>query len=254
VLSGGKAVNTTVLSGGKLVYAGGTVSVVTIKSGGIEAFTSGVKAAGTIVGAGVTAFVSGSAKLTTPTVKPGGTLVLQSGTVSGATVNSGRLVVSSGSLSGATIGGGGILTVVSAFSGIGTTAGVKVLSGGEIVLDGPWAVPTWSIASGGKEVAVSGAVLGNRTCATLQVAGGNLAFAAENFGGLDKITLASFKFGTSQKLSFVENAATTSGTLTVTDGAMKATITLFGQYGAAGFHMAAAGAGTVIAYRAQPPA
>ena len=46
----------------------------------------------------------------------------------------------------------------------------------------------------------------------------------------------------------------TSGTLTVTEGAMKATVTLFGQYVAAGFQTITDGAvGSVISYSTVPP-
>jgi len=69
------------------------------------------------------------------------------------------------------------------------------------------------------------------------------------FGPGDLLRLASFRTGTAEKLSFVENAAKTSGTLTITEGTQKATITLFGQYVAAGFHTISDGAaGTVITY------
>jgi hypothetical protein len=72
------------------------------------------------------------------------------------------------------------------------------------------------------------------------------------FAKTDTLDLASFKFAKTEKLTFVENKAKTSGTLTVTDGKLKATITLFGQYVAAGFHLATDGpAGTAITY-AQP--
>ena len=63
----------------------------------------------------------------------------------------------------------------------------------------------------------------------------------------DKIDLAGFA-AKGAKLTFVENKANTQGTLTITDGALKATIILFGQYVAAGFKLSAAGAGTAITY------
>ena len=53
---------------------------------------------------------------------------------------------------------------------------------------------------------------------------------------------------TEAKLSFVENKAKTIGTLTITDGALKAAVTLFGNYVATGFKLSAAGAGTAITY------
>jgi hypothetical protein len=76
-----------------------------------------------------------------------------------------------------------------------------------------------------------------------------VAFAVKGFAKTDTIDLASFKSGTGEKLSFVENNTKTQGMLTITDGALKATITLFGNYVAAGFHLATDGAaGTAITY------
>jgi hypothetical protein len=49
--------------------------------------------------------------------------------------------------------------------------------------------------------------------------------------------LAALAFTSGGTVGFVENGANTSGTLTVTDGAIKQTVTLFGQYVAAGFSL-----------------
>ena len=74
------------------------------------------------------------------------------------------------------------------------------------------------------------------------------------FKTTDTLDLTKFAFKATEKLTFVENAAKTQGVLTITDGALKATVTLFGQYVAAGFHLAKDSAtGTAITY-AQPPA
>jgi hypothetical protein len=75
------------------------------------------------------------------------------------------------------------------------------------------------------------------------------------FGAGDIVRLASFRADATETLSFVENAANTSGTLTVTRGTQTATVTLFGQFVAAGFHVASdGGGGSVISYSpaAQP--
>ena len=56
---------------------------------------------------------------------------------------------------------------------------------------------------------------------------------------------------TTEKLAY--NAGKGKGTLTITDGSLKATVTLFGQYVAAGFHLAKDSAGgTVITYSTPP--
>ena len=80
-----------------------------------------------------------------------------------------------------------------------------------------------------------------------------MSLSISGFGAGDILRLASFRAGGTERLSFAENAAKTSGTLTVTEGTQKATITLFGQYVAAGFHFAKDGAGTAITY-AKPTA
>jgi hypothetical protein len=52
-----------------------------------------------------------------------------------------------------------------------------------------------------------------------------------------------------ETVKFAENAAKTEGVLTVTNGAHSQKLTLFGQYVAAGFHMASDGqGGTDVTY------
>jgi hypothetical protein len=75
-----------------------------------------------------------------------------------------------------------------------------------------------------------------------------VALTVSGFAATDTLDLASFKFGTTEKHSFTENAAKTKGVLTITDGTLHASITLFGQYVATGFHLAKDGAGTAITY------
>jgi hypothetical protein len=73
------------------------------------------------------------------------------------------------------------------------------------------------------------------------------------FKATDAIDLSLFPFGSGLKHSFTENAAKKMGVLTITDGGLKVTVDLFGQYVAAGFHLAKSGAGTAITY-SEPPA
>lgn len=81
------------------------------------------------------------------------------------------------------------------------------------------------------------------TSATTGISGSISGFQAG-----DTLGLAAFGFSAAEKLTYVQG--TGKGTLTITDGALKATVTLFGQYAAAGFHLAKAGAGTAITYSA----
>jgi autotransporter passenger strand-loop-strand repeat protein len=134
-----------------------------------------------------------------------------------------------GVASSTTVSSGGVLLVSSGGSAVGT-----VLSGG-----------TETVLSGG---VVSGAVTFKGTGDTLSVAGRTpAALSISGFAKTDTIDLASFAFK-GAKLSFVENNAKTSGILTITDGALKASVTLFGNHVAAGFKLSAAGAGTAITY------
>jgi fibronectin-binding autotransporter adhesin len=71
------------------------------------------------------------------------------------------------------------------------------------------------------------------------------------FGAHAAIDVTGFKFSGKPKVSFVEAASKKQGMLTLTDGSQSLKITLFGQYIAAGFHLAADGlGGTVVTYAA----
>jgi hypothetical protein len=83
-------------------------------------------------------------------------------------------------------------------------------------------------------------------------------FAAgiSGFGAGDQIDLTNpaFAYGSGETLAFKENAAGTAGTLTISDGASKIAITLFGQYAAAGFTLASDGnGGSVVTYAPPTP-
>jgi hypothetical protein len=67
----------------------------------------------------------------------------------------------------------------------------------------------------------------------------------------DTLDLTDLNFSAGPTLAYSQGA--TSGTLSVSDGTHSAAITLFGQFSAAGFHMATdGGAGTSITYTAPP--
>lgn len=68
------------------------------------------------------------------------------------------------------------------------------------------------------------------------------------FAQTDTLDLASFA-AAGASFFFAENKAKTIGTLTITDGKLQATVTLFGQYVAAGFNLGSdGGTGTAITY------
>jgi hypothetical protein len=71
------------------------------------------------------------------------------------------------------------------------------------------------------------------------------------FGAKDVLELESFAPSASETVAFTQNATNTGGTLTITDGALHASIRLFGQYVAGGFHLSDDGhGGTAIHYGA----
>jgi autotransporter passenger strand-loop-strand repeat protein len=134
---------------------------------------------------------------------------------------------------------------------VGTGVTMLVASGG--------VASATTLRNGTEIVSAGGSVVGAVTMSgssDLSVAKTTgVALTVSGFGAGDIVRLASFRAGAAENLSFVENAAKTSGTLTITDGTQKATITLFGQYVAAGFHLANDPAGgTAISYTAPPVA
>jgi hypothetical protein len=111
-------------------------------------------------------------------------------------------------------------------------------------------IPT--ISGGTETVSAGGIVTGETefvgTGGTLSVAGTEgIGLTVGGFAATDVIDLANFA-ASGATLSFVQAPAAARGTLTITDGALTATITLFGIYVATGFELSAAGAGTAITY------
>jgi hypothetical protein len=135
----------------------------------------------------------------------------------------------------------------------GGTMTDAALSGGvqEVGGVGPARADGTIIAAGGKQiVAVEGIASG-----TSVLSGGTIVFAGGTVNGLSvksgaAIDLTGLTFSRGGTVQFVENAAHTSGTLTVTEGGTKQTLTLFGQYVAAGFSLSKdANGGTDISYK-----
>ncbi len=61
--------------------------------------------------------------------------------------------------------------------------------------------------------------------------------------------LADIGFGANTTLGYLANANGTGGMLSISDGTHSASIALFGQYAAAGFHVGSdSGAGSIVTY------
>jgi autotransporter passenger strand-loop-strand repeat protein len=127
-----------------------------------------------------------------------------------------------------------------------------VVSAGVTMLVDAGGTASGTILRGGTEiVSAGGAIVGTTTmsgvCDLTLGARSNVPLTISGFAAGDILHFASFGFGPNEAVSFVENAVNTKGTLTVTDGTLKATITLFGQYVATGFQIASDGTlGSVI--------
>jgi autotransporter passenger strand-loop-strand repeat protein len=272
--SGAHASGTHVLKGGEIVYGGGTITGAAVSSGGLLAVAAGVKVAGIGVGNGVTLTVSSGGTASGAIVSGGGkALVDVGGTTVAATISSGGVeTVSSGAHASGThvlkggeiVYAGGTITTPAISSGgsEGVAAGVKVSSltvGAGVTLFVSSGGTASATILGGREIVSAGGIVGGTTKfeahgkLTVSATTG-VALSISGFAATDTLDLAGFGFKSTEKLTFVENKAKTSGVLTVTDGVLHASVTLFGQYVVAGFHRASDGvAGTDITY-ASPPA
>jgi len=165
-------------------------------------------------------------------VKKGGEIVYAGGSFVAPKVSAGGLV---GIASGATVSGMVVSTGVTMLVASGGTASSTILRGGNEIVSG-----------GGKVV---GTTTMSGICDLSLAAKANLALTVSGFAQGDILRFAGYKFGPNAAVSFVENAANTKGTLTVTNGTLKAVVTLFGQYVATGFQIASDGTlGSVITY------
>jgi hypothetical protein len=103
----------------------------------------------------------------------------------------------------------------------------------------------------GKETMISSAAGNDTFKDTAALLNGDTVegFAAPN----DALDFTNIADNSQLSLSFNENSNGTSGVLNVTNGAQSASVTLFGQFMASGFHPAldSAGTGTIISYQQQ---
>jgi autotransporter passenger strand-loop-strand repeat protein len=169
------------------------------------------------VTAGAPAWVSVGGTATGPTVDNEGSQTIEKGgTATGATVTSGgsQIVASGGTASNTTLSGG-TLEVESGGS-TGSAAITFTNAGGDLQLD-----------------------------ASMRFHGLVAGFGSPS-GVVEEIDLRDIAFGNKTSLSFQEAHNLLGGTLTVTDGAHTANLTLLGQYSAANFSLASDGHGGTL--------
>jgi autotransporter passenger strand-loop-strand repeat protein len=181
---------------------------------------------------GATLVVSNGATASAVKVKKGGEIVYAGGTFVAPKISAGALA---GIAPGTTVSGMVVRTGVTMLVSSGGTASSTILRNGTEIVSAGGKVAGTTTMSGISDLSVA--------------ARGNILLTVSGFAPGDILRLAGYRFGPSETLTFVENAAHTKGTLTVTSGTVKATVTLFGQYVAAGFNLSSDGdVGTVITY------
>jgi autotransporter passenger strand-loop-strand repeat protein len=244
----------TINKGAKVIY--GEVTAGIRQNGGIVThFSQTVHSGGAVVGA---------------LIKQGSQFVGSGGSVSNETLkdNSTQQIDKGGHAFEITVSSGCRQTVIGTVDDITVVRALQLVSAGGVVKNsvigrgateylasGSTAINT--AIAGGTEEALHGATVQTVRFIT---SGGKLMLdepakpvMVHGFGTLDRLDLLNIK-GYAAKISFKENAKGTGGLLKVTDGMHTASVTLFGQYVAAGFHHLGDGSagGTLVDY--QPPA
>jgi len=165
-------------------------------------------------------------------VPKGGEIVYAGGAITTPAVSAGGLI---GIAPGIKVSGMVVGTGVTFFVSSGATASATTLRNGTEIVSAGGVVAGTVTMSGISDLSVAGTT--------------GIALTLSGFATGDLLRLADFQSMAAEKLTFVENGAKTRGVLTVTDGQLSATITLFGQYVAAGFHTMPDGSiGSVIQY------
>jgi autotransporter passenger strand-loop-strand repeat protein len=218
--SGGEAAGVTIESGGQLTFRGGDVDGITVGAGARQTIgSSAIVSYTTYVDNGGQVVLLSGGHLDAVTVDKGGTIIFDGGTVVAPAANPGanEVVASGAIMTGKTIGEGVRLFVRSG----GTATNITLDGAAEFVASGGVAGGTTNFGSSAKLVIESKAP----------------SLTVSKFNSSDVLDFTAFKFGRSETLSFAENARKTEGVLTLTDGPLKARITLFGNYMATGFDL-----------------
>jgi len=224
-MKGGVATSDAILSGGVLEVSSGGVAVgAHVQSGGVATAYAGAQTSRTVLSGG-TEYDYGQDSGSV--LYAGGEEFVESGgTASHSVISSGghEIVLAGGVASGATVSSGGILSI----SG-GSASGGLTIAGGRATITGKMAAGqtvTFATSAGVLELA-------------------NLAAFGAKISGLSsptqKIDLDGFVYSSAEKAAWAQTG--TSGTLTVTDGAKTAHLTLIGTYATGNFTMSADGHG-----------
>ena len=262
---------TTIRSGGRLTLSGGSASGTLVYTGGTEIVSAGGLDVGTLIGSGGKEFVSAGGLVLDASVYASGALVISSGALpaEGTQIRGGtETILAGGKVSGAVVWEGFELDS-------GTAGGTVVRSGGQEIVEKGGIASGSVISSGGILIVSSGGALaggltlsgGTATISGTMGAGQKVKFVGagvlvlDNLTGFqakisgmssatEKIDLGGFAFSSGgETVTWAKTG--TSGTLTVTDGAKVASLTLIGTYTASDFHLSTDGHGGT--YVADPP-
>jgi len=269
---GGLTLNGAVFNAGNVVYEigpGGTtnagsvssVSTLVVEAGAVasgvtvagEMIVSGI-ASNTILAGGELEEIGGGALVG---ASGSGTIIYGSGVnLSGASLNGPAIVLEV--TSGAIFKAADVTSVSTVIAAAGVTASAITVEG-ELIVNAGAAIAGGLVLNGG-EALIAGSVGAGQTV-SFTAAGGELVvdnpsnFLASISGMVSskqKIDLGGFTFGGGETVSWVEAGGGTSGTLTVTDGAKTASLTLLGSYVTSNFQLADDGRGGSFVF--DPPA
>lgn len=260
------AAETTIYSGGQQIVGsnGHAVGSIVEYGGSVKVLTGGVSTRATVSG-GSLSVLGGVAR--DVEVDSGGLAVAArfgngrtDGTLDDALVHSGGVLVTGvlGIASSAMIDSGGLLLELAGLTSNVSLAGVQVVGGRLPGVPAPAKVPRavaldTTVSSGGVLVVNSN----GRAVDTQVLSGGEIVLNGGPINSLSlssggTIGLAALAFNSSETISFTEIRAGTQGTVTVSSGGRSVSITLLGQYAAAGFRLSEdKTGGTAITY--EPP-
>jgi fibronectin-binding autotransporter adhesin len=250
VSRGGKSSQSQISGGSQIVYSGGIASGATVSVHGTEVLSSGGTSIATTIKNGGTEIVDAHGIASGTVVSNGGVLVDHAGAVvSGLKVLRGGTIDLAGGAFNGTIAGGGIEVVTA-----GTTISGQTISAGvALVVSSGASAKSTTLGTGATETVEFGGTvagttkMGARSTLDVIVATNSTALTVSGFGG-NTIELAGFTISqpSFQYTPAVGGAA--GGVLTITAESRTASIHLFGQYVAAGFHVTGVSQNIFVTY------
>jgi autotransporter passenger strand-loop-strand repeat protein len=230
--------------GEQILSSGGTSTASIIKKGGQEIVNAGGIASGSLVSNGGKLVVDGGAHVTGLKVTSGGTVDLAGGTFTGTVASGGIEAVTAAAnhivYKGLKVSSGVTLTVSSG----GKTSATVISAGATMIVSSGGTANATTLGAGAVETVEAGGSIGGTTKLGAQsvldivVATNVTSLTVSGFGNENKIELDGFTISQpSVQYAPIVGSPTPQGILTITAESHTASIHLFGQYVAAGFHV-----------------